>query len=185
MDCCSKIDFAHLRTSSKVSSSLGSNLVPKSNNFLPNFDPKSTSETDFIFWRRFSPQSLPKWGPKGSKNALSELRKSALGPPWRHQDGLLVSKTLSQAPKLLILTSYGPYLDPIFDFFKLFWHHFQTRFPLQSSTHNSYIEIPGSQLADQTSEHNLSIFVHHLVFMIREHASHFSVEVPAFKVPNR
>ena len=106
MDCCSKIDFAHFRTYSKVSSSLGSNLVPKSTNFLQNFDPKNTSETDFIFWRRFSPQSLPKRGPKGPKNALSELRKSALGPPWRHRDGMLVSKTLSQAPKLLILTSY-------------------------------------------------------------------------------
>ena len=77
--------------------------------------------------------------------------QTALGPTWRHQAWLLVSQTLSQAPKLLTLTSYSAYLVQIFDLFRLFWHHFQTRFRLQSSTHNSYIEIPCSQLADQTS----------------------------------
>ena len=134
MDYCLKIDFAHFRTSGKVSSSLGSNLVPKSTNFWQNLDPKGTSQTGFIFWCHFSPQSLPKWGPKGTKSAWSELRTSALGPLWRH----LISKTLSQAPKLLILTSYRPYLDLIFDLLRLLWHHFQLRFQLQSSTHSSF-----------------------------------------------
>ena len=40
MDCCSKIEFAHFRTYSKVSSSPGSNLVPKSINFWSNFNPR-------------------------------------------------------------------------------------------------------------------------------------------------
>ena len=134
MDCCSKIDFAHFRTSSKVSSSLGSNLVHKSINFGQNLDPKGTSQTGFIFLCRFSLQSLPKGGPKGTKSAWSELRTSALGPIWRQS----IAKTLSQAPKLLILTSSWPYWDLIFDLFRLLRHHFQLRFPLQSSTHNSF-----------------------------------------------
>ena len=49
MDCCAKIDFPHFRLSTKVASSFGLNLVPKSINFEPNFDPKNISATDSIF----------------------------------------------------------------------------------------------------------------------------------------
>ena len=120
---------------------------------------------------------------KGLHSAWSEPVKFALSGLWPHQSCFLVSKTPSQALKLLILTWYGPHLDPIFNLFKLFWHHFQGRFRLRSSTHSSYNEVHCSKLIDQTSEHNLDIIVHHLVFIVREHASHFSADVPAFKVP--
>ena len=161
MDCCSKIDFAHVRTYGQVSSSLGSNLGPKFIKFWSNFAPKSTPTTDFIFQCRVNLKNLPKWAPKEPQNAWSELGQTALGPLWRHQAWLLVSKAPSQALKQLILTSYRIYYEPIFNLFKLSWHNVQARFRLQSSTHNSYNEVRCSKIVDRTSEHNLGIIVHH------------------------
>ena len=123
MDCCSKIDFALFRTSCKISSSFGSNLVPKSINFGANFDPKSTSKTDFVFWRHFRRQSLPKCLPNEAQNAWSELVHSTLGPLRPHQAECLVPKIPSQSLKTLILTSYGGQLDLIFSLCKLLCHH--------------------------------------------------------------
>ena len=149
MDCCSKIDFADFRTCSKVSSVLGLNLVPNCNNFLLNFEPKSTSETDFIFWHQFSVQSLPKCVPKRSQNALSELWQTTLGPLWPHQARFLVSKTPPQSLKKLILTSYGGQLDPIFPICRLFWHHYGAIL-LVNHNAQSYNGAHCSQLTDRS-----------------------------------
>ena len=78
-DCCSKIDFAHLTTSAKESSWLGSNLVSKSINFPSQFETKNTSEANFIFCCNFGLQNHPKFDENPLQNAWSELRISTLG----------------------------------------------------------------------------------------------------------
>ena len=78
MDCCSKIDFAQDKTYGQVASSLGSNLVPKLIKNYSNFDPRNTSEADFIFWCRMYVKSLPKRPPKQPQNAWSELKTNGM-----------------------------------------------------------------------------------------------------------
>ena len=114
MDCCSRIDFAHFRTSSKISCWLGSRFVPEPINFCLNFEFQNPSETEFIFERCFNPQSPPKCVPKGSQNAWSELGGTTLGPLWPHQAEFMVSKSPTQSFKKLILSSYGGQLDLFF-----------------------------------------------------------------------
>ena len=70
-------------------------------------------------------KNVPKWRPKGSQNAWSELRKSAWRPRWRPQAGLVVPKAPSQGLQLLILTSFSPHLDLSFSILQLFRHHRQ------------------------------------------------------------
>ena len=123
-DCCSKIDFAHLTTSAKASSWLGSIFLSKSINFPSQFETKNTSEANFIFCCNFGIQNHPKFDENPFQNAWSELRISTLGPLWPDQTWFLVSRTPSRAVKLLILLSYAPHLDPIFKLFNLFSHHF-------------------------------------------------------------
>ena len=72
------------------------------------------------------------------------------------------------------MTSYGAHSESIFNLFSLFYHHFGGIFPLLRSPQNSSIEVPCSTLVEQTSEHNFTIIVPHLVFLI--------AEISAFKV---
>ena len=68
---------------------------------------------------------MPKWSPKGSQNAWSELSISAWRPLWRPQASLMVPKAPSQGLQLLILTSFSPHLDLSFSILQLFWHYRQ------------------------------------------------------------
>ena len=178
-ECCSTTDFAHSTTYVWASSSLGSNLVSTSITCSLRIDPQNASKTNVVVEVNLK----YKISEKRLQYASSELIKLALGRLWPPQSYFLVSKTPSHALKLLILTSYGSNLDAIFNMFKLFWHQFKSRIRLQSLTHSTYNEDHSSKRIDQTSEHNLDVIVHHLVFIIREHASCLSADVPAFKVP--
>ena len=95
------------------------------------------------------------------------MRKISFGTTLTTSSWVVGLKALSQALKLLIFTLYGDHLNPIFNLFNLFWHHFQGRFRLQSTTHSSYKEVRCSKLVDQTSEQNTGINLHHLLFIIR------------------
>ena len=142
-------------------------------------DPQNASETNVVVEVNLK----YKVSEKKLQHASSELIKLALGRLWPHQTYFLVSKTPSHALKLRMLTSYGSNLDANFSLFKLFWHQFESWFRLQSSTHSSYNEDHNSKRIDPTAEHKLDVIVHRLVFLVRKHASCFSADVPAFKVP--
>ena len=118
---------------------------------------------------------MPKWSPKGSQNAWSELSISAWRPLWRPQAGLVVPKAPSQGLQPLILTSFSSHLDLSFSILQLFWHYRQCIFGLQWSSHRSYNELCCPQLVSQSSEHYFGFNVHHSLFTISDHLSHFGL----------
>ena len=106
-------------------------------------------------------------------------RQTTVGPLWRHQARLLVSKTLSQSPSC----SFGPHIEHIWTPFSISsgcsdiisGPDFACN--VQLTTHTWRFPVHNLQIRHQS---NLSITVHLSVFMITQHASHFSFEVPAF-----
>ena len=92
-------------------------------------------------------------------------------------------------------TFTGPQSAHAFLIWKPFGPHFQSFQSVLASCpghisfakYNSQFVQRGSlsKLVDQTSEQNTGIILHNLLFIIREHALHFSFEIPAFKVPTR
>ena len=85
----------------------------KIHDFLSNFDPKSISETDFIFCHRFSLQSLPKWVPK----CFIGTGANDLGAPLATLSQVLGLKDTSPVPQEahvdLILTPIEPHFLPL------------------------------------------------------------------------
>ena len=119
MDCCAKIEFAHFRTYSKVSSSPGSNLVPNLSIFdsisVPQIHLKQASSFDAVLVSKIL-QNVTQKGPK----MLCRNCGKRPWDPFGHIKLGLVSKTPPQPLKKLILTSYGGQLDPISSLCKLF-----------------------------------------------------------------
>ena len=121
-DCCSKIDFAHLTTSAKASSWLGSIFLSKSIDFPSQFETKNTSEANFIFCCNFGIQNHPKFDENPFQKAWSELRISTLGHFGQIKPGSWSQGHLQG----LSSCSFWHHMD-------LIWTHFSNCLPVLTS----------------------------------------------------
>ena len=111
---------------------------------------------------------------KKARKRLVGTEENGFGSFLTESSWVVRLKSVLRDPRAPFWTSYAAHSESMFNPFSLFNHHFGGKFPLLRSPQNSYDEDPCSTLVKHASEHNLTIIVPHLVFLI--------AEISAFKV---